>query len=197
MKTFSCSFLMLCLMSPFALANGPAQQVEGTYQTLSFSELREACQNPAKFHNQRSPSDIQISCKDSQLKWVADTEMPLKMSNQRQITTSIYSDKYSSSVVTGSVAMAEQVVACPRFREVREAVEVSQATTCDEISAYKGSAIEYCVSTIDALRAVNPAALVVTATGRTVSYCAQANDQRAQQGSSAQQNAQQNEDEKY
>jgi len=77
--------------------------------------------------------------------------------------------------------MAEQLMACPQFREIRETVEVSQATSCDEIGAFTGSAIDFCVKSIDALRSANPQALVVTNTGRTVSPCASNSGQRAQQ----------------
>jgi len=81
MKLFSCSLVALCLASPFALANDAGQRAQLNGASLSFADLRDACLNPSKYHNQRSPSDIQISCKDSQLKWVLDSDLQMKMAD--------------------------------------------------------------------------------------------------------------------
>ena len=157
-------FLSLCLTT-----TAYAEQKGG--MTLSFEEFRVACENPAKFHSQIAPSDIQVSCKDIQYKWVPDSEGLLTMGASRQITAAIYSNKYSMSEAITPFQIAAQQAACPKFKQVAETVETVRAVTCEELLAFKGSAAEFCVETVDALRAANKEAISVQDTGRALDLC--------------------------
>lgn len=163
------------LFSAVGLANGSAQSNAQKSETkpmaLSFEDIRAACLNPARFHNQIAPTNIQISCKDVQSKWVPDAEGSLKMGCARQVTASVISDKYSARPVTGAVRAADQSASCPRFKQVIEAVESVRAVTCDELVAFTGSSVEFCTDVINSLRASNPDAVATTASGRTIDLC--------------------------
>ncbi len=62
-------------------------------------------------------------------------------------------------------------MACPQFKEVVEMVETVRALTCDELIAFTGSAADFCVSTIDSLKAANSGAVDSKPTGKTLSSC--------------------------
>ncbi len=84
MKTFAASLLsLLCLASVSYAGQKAAKEDAPTTPALSFDKLRVACQNPAKFHNQIAPANIQVTCKDIQEKWVADPDGNLQMPTER------------------------------------------------------------------------------------------------------------------
>lgn len=139
--------------------------------TLSFEDLREACKNPTRFHNQIAPTNIRVTCKDAQSKWVAEVSRNFGMPTSRQITTHVISDKYSTAVTTSAVAAADQVAACPRFKLVTETLETVRAISCDELIAFQGSAVDFCASTLNGLRESNPSAVVAADDGRVLDLC--------------------------
>lgn len=138
---------------------------------MSFADIKTACQDPAQFQNQIAPSNIQVSCKEIQTRWVADSDGAMAMQSSRQVTTSVISDKYTVSPSTQSVPMAEQAMACPRFKEINESLETVRAVTCEEMIAFQGSETDFCVATLDNLKASNPAAIVTADTGKVMDYC--------------------------
>ena len=144
--------------------------LQGT-QVLGFEDYREACLNPSRFHNQIAPTNIQISCHGVQLKWIPDDSTTMSMDNPRQMTASIYSDKYATSSLSGAILSPEQLLACPRFKQVTETVESLHAITCDELVAFSGTVLDFCTSRINSLRGVNPEAVRTLATGRVFDVC--------------------------
>jgi hypothetical protein len=190
MNMFSTSLVALCFASPMALALGSGagqQPVAPTVSNLSFADLQAACLNPAKFHNQAAPKNIQISCQDSQTSWVPDVSSTLSMTGQREITASIISDKYSSAAVSSAVPLSSATMACPQFKQVTNSIQVIQATSCDELVAFTGTSVDFCVAAANALRISNPQAVTEVATGQTVSLCSAAATTPAQQGQQGQQ----------
>lgn len=140
-------------------------------QTITFEDMKAACQNPARFHNQIAPSNIQISCKDVQLKWVPDTGTGQSLDNSRQITTSLISDKYTTDSFTAAIQMDAQTVVCPSYKQISETVNTVRSVSCDDMIAFKGGATEFCTATVNSLRAANPEAVNVQATGLTLNLC--------------------------
>ena len=160
----------LCLASSAFATNG--QGNDPTVQGLSFEEIRISCQNPTRFHNQTAPSNIQVSCRDIQSKWIPDSDGTYSMLTARLVTSSVYSDKYSVSPQTAAVQTSPQVVACARFKEVSETVETIRSLSCDELVAFNGTSAEFCSAAVNSLRAVNVDAISSQPTGRITSLCA-------------------------
>ncbi len=144
----------------------------GGIQNLNFEDLKVACQNPAKFQNQTAPTNIQVTCKDVQLRWVADSDKTLSLGTARHVTIAVQSDKYAVDAVDSALVSSPQLVACGQYKQVAETVETVRAITCGEIIEYSGSGADFCAETVNSLKAANPAAPVVEATGRTFSLCA-------------------------
>ena len=194
MNKFSLVFISLTFAASAMADNGQqnnAQQYkdQAVQQRMSFEDIKSACLNPARFHNQVAPSNIQIACKDVQSKWVADDQGSYSMGCGRMVTATVASDKYTSDAVSAQVKAAPQITACPRFKEITESVDTVRAVTCAEIVAFTGSSTDFCADAINSLRAVNPKAVIIANTGQTVSLCTGV---RGQLGYNAQQdNAQQ------
>src|ERR1017187_9655963 len=85
---------------------------------LTFEEVKASCQSPSKFHNQAAPQNIQISCQDTQYKWVPDSEGTLTLDTGRVVTSSLGSDKYFAEPVSNVVPTSPQVVTCARYKQV-------------------------------------------------------------------------------
>ena len=177
MKNLILAFAFVTLVGPSAFASTHGKnnngQKPGDTSTvdLSFEDLRAACLNPSRFHNQVAPKNIQISCRDIQSKWVPDTDGALSMISERQVTSAVQSDKYTSAAVTSGVPMSPQVVSCPKFKEVAETVESIRAVSCDELVAFTGTSIDFCAGAINTLRAANPQAIASVETGRVIDPC--------------------------
>lgn len=146
------------------------EQRGSSQQALTFSDLRMACQNPARFHNQSAPTNIQISCKDIQYKWVPDDGGTVKMANSRNLMTSVYSDKYTVYPTAKGTSSA-QSAPCPQFKQVAEIVETVRALSCDELIAFTGSADDLCLGAVDALKGANKEAVAVSQTGQFFNLC--------------------------
>jgi hypothetical protein len=151
-----------------------AQKNEVPVATLRFEDVKEACLNPARFHNQVAPSNIQIQCRDVQYKWMPDAAGAMNIGTSRQITSSLLSDKYMVGSQSAPLTTPAQSVACPRFKMVEQVVETARAVTCAELVAFKGNAIEFCTATINNLVAANGKAVSSKETGRVVDMCNQA-----------------------
>ncbi|PIS10366.1 MAG: hypothetical protein COT73_09765 [Bdellovibrio sp. CG10_big_fil_rev_8_21_14_0_10_47_8] len=185
MKT-TLAILSLCacfVLGSLAHAQSNGQKSGQSSQVLTFDDLKSACENPARFHNQIAPSNIQISCQDLQYKWVPDNEGIVNMPTSRMVTSAVYSDKYSSTPISAPVMTEIQKTGCPQFVEVVESVETVRAVSCDEITAYKGTSIDFCADTVNSLRAANFNAVNSKQTGRVMSLCGSAiGDKRGQRG---------------
>ena len=165
-------FACITLLAAFAFAGNEQrdQKSLGT-KSLGFEEIKIACQTPARYHNQAAPSNIQISCKDIQYKWMPDTSSTMTMSTSRQVTASVYSDKYSVSPMTANVQSDPQAAPCSNFKQVAEVVETVRAVSCDEIISYQGSATDFCVSALDSLKGANASAVSTKETGQVFNTC--------------------------
>lgn len=165
LKKLIFAFLIIFASSVFAQGVRPAQFV-------SFADIKSACQNPVQFHNQVAPSNLQISCRDVQTRWVADAEGMIPTQSSRTATVSVISDKYTVSPVVTVMPLAQQAtMACPRFKEVTESVETVRAVTCDDVVAMTGSETDFCNAAIDELKSANPESIVTADTGKTMDYC--------------------------
>lgn len=169
--------LTMALLTVFAASEASAARfpkgLSMDTPKMTFEDLKVSCQNPAKFHNQVAPMNIQISCKDIQNKWLPDSEGSLAMGTGRQITTSIVSDKYTVDEETSQLPTTDQVVTCAKYKQVSESLDTVRAVTCDELLAFHGTAAEFCASAINALRAANQQAVTAAETGQKVSLCGQ------------------------
>lgn len=147
------------------------QGAQSAQRVLSFDEIRLACQNPARFHNQTAPTNIQISCRDTHYHWVPSEQASVGMKTSRLVTTIIQSDKYNVSPQTAVVASPLQMAACDRFQEVADTVEIVRAVSCDDLLSFKGSAIQFCDAAVTSMKQVNQEAGARTLTGRQLNLC--------------------------
>lgn len=140
-------------------------------QTIGFDEVKAACLNPARFHNQVAPTNIQVSCRDVQLKWVPANDGTVALPTAHAVTTSVMSDKYNVAPVSATMDSAAQVFSCAQYKQVAESLELVRASSCDEMVAYTGSAADFCSAAAATMRANNASAIVTADTGQTVSLC--------------------------
>jgi hypothetical protein len=166
---------LLSLCTGFSLSAGAATQ------QLSFDDIKNACKNPSAFHSQVAPSNIQLSCKDAQYRWVASIEGSLEMARDRSITTALVSDKYEVAAATFKVKVPTQKVGCTRFKQVLDTIETVRSLSCEEILAIPGSSEEFCTTTLDALILSNPAGVVAKATGKIMDLCSNVVESQTQQ----------------
>ncbi len=160
--------LALCSTS-YAFAG--TTQADPQLMGLNFSDMKAACQTPARFHNQIAPTNIQLSCKNLVTRWVQDDSGSYTMPSTRQVTASLISDKYNVAPVTAPVQSAPQTSACPQFKQVQDTVETVRAISCTDVIAYEGSAIDFCATTVDALVGANQNAVKSQDTGKKISLC--------------------------
>lgn len=168
--------LTALLVSGVAIASdsGRGQSQGATGYAIGFEEIKMACENPGRYHNQTAPTNIQISCREVQTKWLPDQQKSIAMTVGREITTSVQSDKYTVAAYTEARNGEAQALGCPRYKQVSESVETVRAVTCQDIVSYKGSGTDFCAETLDSLKYANQAVLNVTDTGRTVDFCGEA-----------------------
>jgi len=140
-------------------------------QSIRFEDLKVACLNPSRFHNQIAPSNIQISCSEIRAKWIPDEQGKLSLPSKRVVLTSVISNKYSVSPISAEVAVEPTEAVCSQYKQVIETVESLHNATCEKITAFEGTAQEYCAQNLDVLRVDNPAAIKVQETGKKTSLC--------------------------
>ncbi len=171
MKKTTLALASLCLATSAMADSGGASASDARLQVLSFADLRAACENPARFHNQIAPTNIQVTCRDMQYKWVPDENGSFQMPTARHVTVSVMSDKYKTKSITGPVGIETQLSSCARYKQVAELVETVRPTTCEELIAYQGTAIEFCTTAVNALRTDNVNAIQIRETGNTIDSC--------------------------
>ena len=164
----------------FAL-NGTAGSIGGSTQPVNFDDIKIACQNPSRFHNQVAPSSIQVTCHDVQYRWVPDSDGALNLASSRSTTTSVTSDKYEVAPVSGMVPSATQTIVCPQFKLISEDVSTVRAVSCDEMTAFNGTAVEFCSETVNGMRAANADAIITSDTGKKLSLCSNDKKGRGQE----------------
>ncbi len=167
-------FSFIAIVAAFGVSAAFAGTTQLPAQTISFNDLKRACQDPGAFHNQIAPANIQVACKDVATRWVPAGEGAVAMGNTRYVTTAVQSDKYTVGASTEAVAAEGQAGACPKFKQVAESVAVNRAVSCEEVVAFPGTGTEFCTLVLNELRTVNPDAIVVADTGKTVDLCAAA-----------------------
>lgn len=156
------------LMQSYAMAS--EQSPSGT-QTISFDDLKVACANPARFHNQVAPSNIQVSCSEMRTKWVADPQNSVALPTRRVMVTSVASNKYTVNPSSAELASDPQQAGCDQYKQVIETVESVQATSCEQVMAFQGNAEDFCATNIDSLRLANPESVKVQETGKKAGFC--------------------------
>jgi hypothetical protein len=139
--------------------------------TFGFDDLREACQDPAKFQNQIAPRNIQVTCEDRATKWKSVGGSSVELDRSREIISSFSSDKYSSAPTTEYINVKSQRGSCPKFVELLETINFTKATTCEEILDFKGTETDFCKDVLDQVRESNPKSIEVTETGKVVDLC--------------------------
>jgi hypothetical protein len=144
----------------------------GQQSVASFDDMKAACLNPAKFHNQIAPTNIQVSCRDVKMRWLPDAGTSQNLDTFRNITVQVNSDKYTSNAEMSAIPTDPQMVGCPAYKQVLETVETVRSVTCEELLAFNGTAAEFCASAVDSLIAQNPAAINVQDTGKVFNMCA-------------------------
>lgn len=168
MKT---KFVFLSLLCCFATANAESPDQNTGMQNIRFEELKEACANPARYHNQVAPTNIQISCTEMRTKWVADPQDSVALPTKRLIMTSVISNKYTVSPTSAQLASEPQMEGCNQFKQVVESVEAVHTGTCEALIAFQGTAEDYCATNIDALRTANPESIKIQETGKKINFC--------------------------
>lgn len=141
-------------------------------QRLSYEQVKEACRNPEKFHNQIKPGNMEITCSDMQTRWVAIGNDSFVLPRVRKVTMSMTSDKYEIPASARDMAAEPQGGECPRFKETIERVQATRATSCDEILDFEGTEIQYCAGILDDIRRSNPGSITIIDSGRTIHFCA-------------------------
>lgn len=154
----------------------------GRVQSISFAQLKAACTDPDRFHNQIAPKNIKVSCSDVQTKWVSTTPGTLKLPTSRQVTSAVTSDKYSVNPNTVHVTTSPQTVSCPKYKKISESIALTKSITCGDITQFPGSGTDYCVGLINALRAKNPAGIQRKDTGEEIDLCTASSTGRGQRG---------------
>lgn len=165
-------FFIILAISTVALAASAG--AGDTIKILGFDDVKAACLNPAQFQNQVAPTNIQVACRDVQLKWVASPDGTLSLPTAHAVVASVISDKYSVAPMAANLDSADQVLACPQYRQVSEVVDMVRAASCDELIAFTGSGFDYCRVAVEAMRESNPASIVTADTGKVVSLCSDA-----------------------
>ena len=163
-----------------ALVSAPA--FAGGSHGLSFSEIREACQNPGKFQNQIAPQNLQISCEERTSHWVPYVAREMKLPCSRVIIAGLTSDKYQVNPNQHAMGADDQAAQCPSFKEVVEITSFTKATSCDELLGWKGSEEDFCADILDRARKGNPKMVQINDTGRVIEFCTSQGQGKGQQG---------------
>lgn len=142
-------------------------------RTLDFDQLRDACQNPAKYHSQVQPTGIKVDCADRQTTWVPSQDDSGSLSCHRLVGYSISSDKYTVPMNRAALDLPAVGTNCPVFKQIEETVTISQSLTCEQLLEFKGTATDLCQQMIDQARLDNPSSIVRRETGREHHLCAQ------------------------
>ncbi len=158
-----------CVSSAFA---GGESNQPTPVRSITFEEFKARCQHPESFDIQRAPQNISIQCTDVSTEFVPTAPGSVPLASTRQVSTAIKSEKFSvGDLQTKTVPSAVGAAACLRFKEVRNTASVEYGLSCADVLAIKGSAEDYCVSSLDASLAKG-AKVSAEDTGRTIDTCA-------------------------
>jgi hypothetical protein len=155
----------------FATCISASSSFAGQQFVGSFEDIRAACKNPKQFHNQIAPTNIQVSCKDVRTRWVPDAGTAHSLETSHHVTLQVNSDKYTSNSECSNVASEAQTVGCPAYKQVIDTIETVRSVTCEEILAFPGTGVEFCLNAVESLLRDNPDAVTVQATGATFTMC--------------------------
>lgn len=163
--------IVMAALSLGQIQASASEQAPPDANVLRFDELREACANPARFHNQVAPSNIQVSCTELKTKWVADPQSSVALPTKRVVVTSISSNKYKVNPITAELASDPQPAGCDQYKQVIETLESVQSTTCEQIMAHQGTADEFCAGQLESLKMANPQSVKQEETGKKAGFC--------------------------
>jgi hypothetical protein len=144
---------------------------------LTFDQIKDACQNPAKYQNQLAPANLQVTCEEHVSTWVPDVAKGMQLPRSRYVISSLSSDKYQVSPRTHAMDVDMYSAECPNFKEQVQVTTFSKATSCDELLAFKGEESDFCAQILDKARQDNPKIAQLNDTGRVVTFCSEGMEQ--------------------
>ena len=124
--------------------------------TLSYADFVKSCQNPGSYGQQRPPENIRIACKNVQRTWQPIEAGGTTVSESRNISTEIFSDKYHVVAEDFVVAVPELNVSCPRLREVMQTSQIEKAVNCAQVISETRTLEAVCFDAINEAIAANP-----------------------------------------
>jgi len=171
MKTFkslcftSSAAAVLITMMSLPLVNA------GTGGDMTYESFLDSCKNPAAYGAQRPPQNIRISCKNVQSTWAPIEAGGTALSETRNLSTELFSDKYHVVQQSFDVETPEFNISCPRYREVIETSQIDKSLTCEQVLAETRGLKEICLDAINEAISANRELVEVVATGKTFSGC--------------------------
>lgn len=137
----------------------------------NFDAVKAACEDPVKFHNQKAPTGVKVTCQDIQTKWLPDMSGEHNLNMSRMVSARVNSDKYNSSEEKLAIATPDYLVACPAFKEVIATTDLTVDADCNQLLKEPSGPL-FCQRMIDKAIETNPNAVVMKDTGNTFKMCA-------------------------
>lgn len=160
---------LACTLGAFSTSSFAGDLLETG--TLSYADFVKSCQNPGSYGQQRPPENIRVACKNVARVWEPIEAGATMISESRNLSAELFSDKYHVIAENFVIAVPELNVSCPRLREVLQTSNIEKALTCAQVIAETRTLEQVCVDAIDEGIAQNPDLIVVTPTGKTFTSC--------------------------
>lgn len=138
---------------------------------LTYEQFIDSCKNPATHGHQRPPQNIRVACKNVARSWQPIEAGSTSLSEARNLSAELFSDKYHVALANFVIAVPELSVSCPRLREVTETSEIEKSLTCEQVIAETRDLEAICFDAINEAIAENPDLVVIVPTGRTYNAC--------------------------
>ncbi len=167
MKTLTLASASLALAVSLFGMNAYSQ----TSANLTYAQFVESCKNPGTYGHQRPPQNIRVACKNVPKVWEPIEAGSISITESRNLSAELFSDKYHVILQNFVIAMPELVVACPRLREVVETASIEKSFTCEQVIADPRDLKEICIEAINEAIAQNPDIVESVPTGRTFKTC--------------------------
>lgn len=139
-------------------------------QNVSFEDVKLACQDPGRFHNQNPPSQIRIRCTDIENVWERGPEREVTLETARELSNALISNKFVVDESAKPIGTPEDVFACPTFRQVQRELSFERQSSCSEILQYD-SLHDFCLAASNEVQQENPDVVVERETGVIVNSC--------------------------
>ena len=171
MKTFKSLCSVSLVAAAFVTITSLPQANAGPSGDMTYESFLDSCKNPAAYGAQRPPENIRVSCKNVHSTWVPIEAGGTALSETRNLSTELFSDKYHVVLQSFEVETPEFNIACPRYREVIETSQIDKSLTCEQVLAETRGLKEICLDAIDEAILANKDLVEVVATGKTFSGC--------------------------